>query len=73
MNKEYLNFASGVVELFSSRLFQNAMIFFQWRDHWMQAIFYPASDTEVQLGDGVTVYSCHDDYSLWFDVQKTNG
>ncbi|XP_060604526.1 protein arginine N-methyltransferase 7-like [Ruditapes philippinarum] len=40
----------------------------QWRDHWMQAIYYPYSRLSVAKGDIVKVISKHDEYSLWFDV-----
>ena len=39
-----------------------------WRDHWMQAIYYPMTETEVEVGDTVELVSYHDEYSLWFDV-----
>lgn len=44
----------------------------QWRDHWMQAIYYPNQPLSVQKGDKVKVISSHDEYSLWFNVQQTN-
>ena len=40
----------------------------QWRDHWMQAIYYPYTELSVRLGDKVKLISNHDEYSLWFDV-----
>lgn len=40
----------------------------QWRDHWMQAIYYPYTELTVAMGDKVNVISNHDEYSLWFDV-----
>jgi len=39
-----------------------------WRDHWMQAIYYPKSQTRVTQGQAMSVVACHDEYSLWFDV-----
>ncbi|XP_062594524.1 protein arginine N-methyltransferase 7-like [Saccostrea cucullata] len=44
----------------------------QWRDHWMQAIFYPNQPLSVQKGENVKVISNHDEYSLWFNVQSKN-
>lgn len=41
-----------------------------WRDHWMQAIYYPRSQTEVREGEKVELVASHDEYSLWFDVVK---
>ncbi|OWF48041.1 Protein arginine N-methyltransferase 7 [Mizuhopecten yessoensis] len=42
----------------------------QWRDHWMQAIYYPSIPLEVNKGEEVKVISYHDEYSLWFEVAK---
>jgi len=39
-----------------------------WRDHWMQAVYYPRSSTVAKAGDKISLVSCHDEYSLWFDV-----
>ncbi|XP_044735077.1 protein arginine N-methyltransferase 7 isoform X2 [Chrysoperla carnea] len=42
-----------------------------WRDHWMQAIYYlPQNHIFVQKNDEVTLISCHDEYSLWFNLKK---
>jgi protein arginine N-methyltransferase 7 len=40
----------------------------QWRDHWMQAIYYPVTQLEVKADQTFTLHSFHDEYSLWFDV-----
>ncbi len=39
-----------------------------WRDHWMQAVYYPISSTKCRAGQEVSLVSNHDEYSLWFDV-----
>ncbi|XP_071172911.1 protein arginine N-methyltransferase 7-like [Mytilus edulis] len=44
----------------------------QWRDHWMQAVYYPSNILPVQKGDKVKVISYHSEYNLWFDVAKEN-
>ena len=46
------------------------MFLLQWRDHWMQAIYYPLSVVTVATGEQLTIHSFHDEYSLWFDVSK---
>ena len=46
------------------------ILLLQWRDHWMQAIYYPYTHLSVTKGDEVKVISKHDEYSLWFDVRK---
>ncbi|GAB1597958.1 protein arginine N-methyltransferase 7-like isoform X1 [Argonauta hians] len=40
----------------------------QWRDHWMQAIYYPTRYLSIDAGEEVCLTSCHDEYSWWFDV-----
>ncbi|XP_013405662.1 protein arginine N-methyltransferase 7 [Lingula anatina] len=44
----------------------------QWRDHWMQAIFYPSNVCNVEKGGQVLIHSIHDEYSWWFDVRTPN-
>ena len=44
----------------------------QWRDHWMQAIYYPYNHVTVAKGDQVKVVAKHDEYSLWFDILKND-
>ncbi|XP_041375692.1 protein arginine N-methyltransferase 7-like isoform X2 [Gigantopelta aegis] len=39
-----------------------------WRDHWMQAIYYPSVSLPVRQNETFHLVSCHDEYSLWFDV-----
>ena len=45
-----------------------------WRDHWMQAIYYPVvsrqppTSASTDVSKKVTVVSNHDEYSYWFDV-----
>lgn len=40
-----------------------------WRDHWMQAVYYPAAPLPVSAGEQFSVHCSHDEYSLWFDTQ----
>jgi len=39
-----------------------------WRDHWMQAVYYPHSSCQVQPGQELCLTASHDEYSLWFDA-----
>nr|XP_022901940.1 protein arginine N-methyltransferase 7-like [Onthophagus taurus] len=43
-----------------------------WRDHWMQAIYYFPSNLKVWKGEDLQLISCHDEYSLWFNIKKDN-
>ncbi|KAK6185183.1 hypothetical protein SNE40_007471 [Patella caerulea] len=40
----------------------------QWRDHWMQAIYYPSLPLSVDVNQNIKILSSHDEYSLWFEV-----
>ncbi|KAK3862916.1 hypothetical protein Pcinc_031254 [Petrolisthes cinctipes] len=41
-----------------------------WRDHWMQAVYYLPQVRSVTHHTPVSLLSCHDEYSLWFNIQK---
>lgn len=43
-----------------------------WRDHWMQAVYYlpPHMVSNVEKGKELTLFSAHDEYSLWFNIQE---
>ena len=45
-------------------------VLFQWRDHWMQAIYYPKTQISLEKGDEFSLQCFHDEYSLWFDVAR---
>lgn len=42
----------------------------KWRDHWMQAIYFPKNYLNLQENDEFYLNCNHDEYSLWFDVSK---
>ena len=48
------------------------VVFQPWRDHWMQAVYYPIRTPDVQAGQDLALISNHDEYSLWFDVATEN-
>lgn len=41
-----------------------------WRDHWMQAIYYFPKEIYVKKNEEVYLISCHDEFSLWFNLKK---
>lgn len=41
-----------------------------WRDHWMQAVYYPLRTPEVTKRQQLNIISNHDEYSLWFDISQ---
>uniref|UniRef100_A0AAR5PHY3 Protein arginine N-methyltransferase n=1 Tax=Dendroctonus ponderosae TaxID=77166 RepID=A0AAR5PHY3_DENPD len=42
-----------------------------WRDHWMQAIYYLPQELNLEEGQEIHLISCHDEYSLWFNLTTT--
>ncbi|KAG1701356.1 Protein arginine N-methyltransferase 7 [Nymphon striatum] len=41
----------------------------QWRDHWMQAIYYPEKCINVKKNEIINLNAYHDMYSLWFSFK----
>lgn len=41
-----------------------------WRDHWMQAVYYLPMDVDVVKDEEVYLLSCHDEFSVWFNLKK---
>lgn len=41
-----------------------------WRDHWMQAVYYFPKEIRVKEKEEVHLISCHDEFSLWFNLRK---
>ncbi|KAJ3662367.1 hypothetical protein Zmor_006721 [Zophobas morio] len=42
----------------------------QWRDHWMQAIYYLPQEVIINRDMEINLISSHDEYSLWFNVRS---
>lgn len=42
---------------------------FQWRDHWMQSVYFLPEESSVAEGEELSLTVCHDDYSLWFSLE----
>jgi hypothetical protein len=41
----------------------------QWRDHWMQAIYYIHGRPTITNNGIYTIHANHDEHCLWFDVR----
>ncbi|XP_054856113.1 protein arginine N-methyltransferase 7 [Eublepharis macularius] len=41
-----------------------------WRDHWMQCVYFLPNEETVFRGQKVTLTAFHDDYSVWYKLQK---
>ncbi|XP_009467501.1 PREDICTED: protein arginine N-methyltransferase 7 isoform X2 [Nipponia nippon] len=46
---------------------------FQWRDHWMQCVYFLPNEEPVLQGEKVYLTACRDEYSLWYKLQKARG
>jgi protein arginine N-methyltransferase 7 len=49
---------------------QNKILLFnnKWRDHWMQAIYFPNDLIHLEKNQKFFIECNHDEYSLWFNV-----
>uniref|UniRef100_A0A669QY92 Protein arginine N-methyltransferase n=1 Tax=Phasianus colchicus TaxID=9054 RepID=A0A669QY92_PHACC len=43
---------------------------FQWRDHWMQCVYFLPKEEQVLQGQKVHLTACRDEYSVWYTLQK---
>ncbi|XP_072836614.2 protein arginine N-methyltransferase 7 [Pogona vitticeps] len=41
-----------------------------WRDHWMQCVYFLPDERPVLQGQPVHLTAFHDDYSIWYKLQK---
>ncbi|XP_069073343.1 protein arginine N-methyltransferase 7 [Pleurodeles waltl] len=41
-----------------------------WRDHWMQCVYFLPDEESVEQGECLSLTAHHDDYCLWFSIQK---
>ncbi|NXS98615.1 ANM7 methyltransferase, partial [Jacana jacana] len=46
---------------------------FQWRDHWMQCVYFLPNEEPVAQGEVVSLVACRDEYSVWYKLQKDRG
>lgn len=37
-----------------------------WRDHWMQGVYFPPIEVDVDRGQELYLVACRDQYSMWF-------
>ncbi|KFV83056.1 Protein arginine N-methyltransferase 7, partial [Struthio camelus australis] len=43
---------------------------FQWRDHWMQCVYFLPNEEPVFQGENVYLTAYRDEYSVWYKLQK---
>nr|XP_015094179.1 protein arginine N-methyltransferase 7 isoform X2 [Vicugna pacos] len=44
----------------------------QWRDHWMQCVYFLSQEEPVVQGSVLCLVAHHDDYCVWYSLQKTS-
>ncbi|XP_063168825.1 protein arginine N-methyltransferase 7 isoform X2 [Candoia aspera] len=42
-----------------------------WRDHWMQCVYFLPNEELVSQGQSMDLTAFHDDYSVWYKLQKS--
>ncbi|NWI38781.1 ANM7 methyltransferase, partial [Picathartes gymnocephalus] len=42
----------------------------QWRDHWMQCVYFLPREETVLQGEKLYLAACRDEYSVWYHLQK---
>uniref|UniRef100_A0A8C9DMM3 Protein arginine N-methyltransferase n=1 Tax=Prolemur simus TaxID=1328070 RepID=A0A8C9DMM3_PROSS len=44
----------------------------QWRDHWMQCVYFLPQEEPVLQGSALCLVAHHDDYCVWYSLQRTS-
>ncbi|XP_076988932.1 protein arginine N-methyltransferase 7 isoform X3 [Tamandua tetradactyla] len=44
----------------------------QWRDHWMQCVYFLPQEEPVVQGSVLCLVAHHDDYCMWYTLQQTS-
>nr|XP_021528210.1 protein arginine N-methyltransferase 7 isoform X1 [Aotus nancymaae] len=44
----------------------------QWRDHWMQCVYFLPQEEPVVQGSACCLVAHHDDYCIWYSLQRTS-
>nr|XP_040136006.1 protein arginine N-methyltransferase 7 isoform X3 [Ictidomys tridecemlineatus] len=44
----------------------------QWRDHWMQCVYFLPQEEPIVQGTTHCLVAHHDDYCVWYSLQKTS-
>ncbi|XP_078400210.1 protein arginine N-methyltransferase 7 isoform X1 [Cetorhinus maximus] len=44
----------------------------QWRDHWMQCVYFLPKELPVHEGECLHISAMHDDYSLWYKLEHNS-
>lgn len=44
----------------------------QWRDHWMQCVYFLPQEEPIVQGSALCLVAHHDDYCVWYSLQRTS-
>ncbi|KAL1784241.1 arginine N-methyltransferase 7 [Sigmodon hispidus] len=44
----------------------------QWRDHWMQCVYFLPQEEPIVQGSPQCLVAHHDDYCVWYSLQRTS-
>ncbi|XP_004371702.1 protein arginine N-methyltransferase 7 isoform X1 [Trichechus manatus latirostris] len=44
----------------------------QWRDHWMQCVYFLSQEEPVIQGSALCLVAHHDDYCVWYSLWRTS-
>ncbi|KAK2085322.1 Protein arginine N-methyltransferase 7 [Saguinus oedipus] len=53
-------------------LWQMAALGHIWRDHWMQCVYFLPQEEPVVQGSALCLVAHHDDYCIWYSLQRTS-
>ncbi|XP_009884748.1 PREDICTED: protein arginine N-methyltransferase 7 isoform X3 [Charadrius vociferus] len=63
---------SGMINCTMAPYWVKSTSAFQWRDHWMQCVYFLPNEEPVLQGEKVYLTACRDEYSVWYTLQKAS-
>nr|XP_009939264.1 PREDICTED: protein arginine N-methyltransferase 7 isoform X2 [Opisthocomus hoazin] len=64
---------SGMINCTMAPYWVKSTLACQWRDHWMQCVYFLPNEESVLQGEKVYLTACRDEYSVWYKLQKARG
>ncbi|XP_075621960.1 protein arginine N-methyltransferase 7 isoform X2 [Balearica regulorum gibbericeps] len=64
---------SGMISCTMAPYWVKSTSAFQWRDHWMQCVYFLPNEEPVLQGEKVYLTACRDQYSVWYKLEKARG
>ncbi|NWV59742.1 ANM7 methyltransferase, partial [Malurus elegans] len=61
---------SGMINCTMAPYWVNPTSALQWRDHWMQCVYFLPNEEPVLQGEKLLLTACRDEYSVWYNLQK---